>query len=148
MYVYDSNVSWDGDGMQFSNNYADQYGGAMYVFYSNVSWDGDGTEFSNNHADSGSGGAIYAASGSAVSWNGSMIFTTNTAGDGGGAIALVDFGYEEAAISDATFIENSSGTGGALYVYNSVKGFTFTDMEFQGNSARGAGGAIAMYAGT
>ncbi|CAN0297076.1 unnamed protein product, partial [Scytosiphon promiscuus] len=115
---------------------------------SSTFWEGDDTEFRNNNASRGSGGAIFAANSSTVSWDGPANFTGNVALDGG-AVALVDFGYEEAHFMDALFIENScSGNGGAFYVYNCVEGFNFTNVRFDSNSASGAGGAFAMYAGT
>lgn len=143
-----SDISWDGDDTEFSNNYAGFDGGAIEVIASNVAWVGDSTEFSNNHAKLGSGGAIFAEDISTVSWNGPTSFISNVAGNGGGAMAMVDFGDEQTRFTDATFIENSAVNGGALYLYNSAAGFSFTNLSFQSNSASGAGGAFAMYAGT
>lgn len=172
-----TDVSWDGDEADFSNNSAGEHGGAIsVVISSSVTWTGNsarfryntaqmsgstifardsdvyaggnGTEFTNNHAQN-YGGAIYATDASTLSWDGFPIFSKNVAGKDGGAIALVDFGVERAAnISGATFVENTSENGGAIYVYNVMNGLNFTDVEFQSNSASSAGGAFAAYAGT
>ncbi|CAM9138813.1 unnamed protein product, partial [Hapterophycus canaliculatus] len=140
-------VSWEGDGAEFSNNYATDNGGSIQLYHSSVSWDGEGTNFSNNAAGH-DGGAIFASGQSAVSWRGPTSFHSNAAGDSGGAVALVDFGVRETFFADAAFIDNNSKNGGAFYLYNSPEGFSFTNVRFQSNSASGAGGAFAVYAGT
>lgn len=145
--VVSSSVSWKGDNVRFSYNTVDGSGSAIFTRNSNVSWYGDDTNFSENKAEK-HGGSIYATGVSKLSWDGPTTFSGNLAGGDGGALALVDFGEEEAHFFQATFNENTAGNGGAIYVYNSVNGFNLTDVVFKSNSAGNAGGAFAAYAGT
>ncbi|CAM9486217.1 unnamed protein product [Scytosiphon promiscuus] len=177
IHATNSDVSWDGDGVEFSGNSAGLNGGAISVVVSssfswkgdnarfqyntavgvsgsaifasdsNVSWQGDGTEFSENSAEE-HGGAIYVMGVSKLWWDGPTTFFGNIAGRNGGALAFVDFGYEETLVSGATFIENTSWNGGAIYVFNSVYGFNFSDVRFEANTASNDGGAFAAYSGT
>lgn len=146
--VTGSTGSWDGDGTGFVFNTASIDGGAISVFTSTVSWDGNDTIFDSNIA-AGNGGAIRGEGTANVVWNGRPTFTGNVAEGNGGALSLTEFGeqFTKTVFAAATFVENSAENGGAVYVYNSVYGFDFTDIVFRSNSAE-AGGAFAAFAGT
>lgn len=176
IYAYGSSVSWEGYDTLLMNNFAyEADGGAIYAHESNVSWDGNGTVFQNNSADEGNGGSIFSESSSKVSWygddtehnynsagrdggaiyvlfsdlswGGTTVFRGNMAGEGGGALAIVEFGEdqtEESTFADATFIENRATDGGALYSSN-VFALHFLNATFHANSAVADGGAVAAY---
>ncbi|CAN0450864.1 unnamed protein product, partial [Ectocarpus fasciculatus] len=99
------------------SNSADWDGGAIYAYDSTVSWDGDGTQFSSNFADV-SGGAIYV-----------MSFS------------------ELPHVTDAVFINNRAGNGGAVYIYaggefQDEPTTTISGCNFSDNVADDAGGAV------
>lgn len=75
-----------------------------------MSWVGDGTKFISNSAGL-DGGAIFALS-STVSWDEHKTFSTNVAGNHGGALALVESGSEQKPFIGTAFIDNSAGIGG------------------------------------
>ncbi|CAM9858548.1 unnamed protein product, partial [Ectocarpus sp. 12 AP-2014] len=141
IYAYESIVSWDGDGTQFTNNSAGDDGGAINAYESNVSWDGDGTQFSFNSAGQ-IGGAIYEYE-SNVSWVGDGTqFSSNSAGDIGGAIS-----ENESNVSwdgDGTqFSSNSADRdGGAIWAWKSNVSWDGDGTQFTSNSAGDDGGAI------
>jgi predicted outer membrane repeat protein len=92
--------------------------------------------FENNDAFFGSG--LYAIESNVVIEN--TTFTQHSANDTGGALYLSEFSH--ASISNSTFTDNTSGSGGAIYSDKShfnITGSTFTD-----NSANFDGGAIAL----
>ncbi|CAM9790765.1 unnamed protein product [Scytosiphon promiscuus] len=139
-----SKVAWDGGGAEFSNNYAGEKGGAIQLYDSSLSWKGDDTNFSVNYAES-DGGAIFAASGSAVSWDGPTGFhsNSNSASGAGGAIAMyAGTDHQPATFSGCNFSDNTSeGAGGAVEILSGKQ--EFISCHFEGNSAD-VGGAMRL----
>lgn len=121
MYSTMSTVSCVGEA-QFLSNSVEGFGGALVVESSNVSWSGN-TTFAHNHAmdaGSGYGGAINVHSGSSVSWSGQRTqFTNNSAGNGGGAMAVA-WSSKLSWNGNTRFAGNSAGaSGGAMTVTSS-----------------------------
>ncbi|CAM9698196.1 unnamed protein product, partial [Ascophyllum nodosum] len=86
------------------------------------------------------GGALYASSGSEVSWAGETTFSGNLAGDLGGA-AYVQGVIRHSSTTKTTFRSNiAKREGGALYVRN-YGVFLGADILFFNNTAN-AGGAL------
>ena len=137
------------DGAVFESNRAGKIGGAI----ANVTPQNNGSglaevniansTFTGNVAGE-SGGAIYNATGGAVTLSGGNTFTGNTAGKSGGAI----FNEGTMTISNSEFYKNiASGDkaeGGAIY---NTGGLTLSSVKFTGNSVNGySGGAIVNVA--
>ena len=141
IYAFSANVSWEGDRTEFMSNTAG-FGGAIYGELFEVSWHGGGTEFITNFADQ-DGGVMYAYD-SYVFLGGPTTFTSNAAGDEGGALSLKEFSQLQQPFVGATFINNSAGHGGAIYLFNFESGLNFTDVTFHSNTAT-AGGAVVAY---
>ena len=79
MYVADgSSVSWADESI-FSNNFAEQFGGALAVFSANVSWTGETTVSGNRVGDLSIGGGVYVDHGS-IRWTSKTEFANNTGG--------------------------------------------------------------------
>ncbi|CAN0437324.1 unnamed protein product [Ectocarpus sp. 12 AP-2014] len=75
-------------------------------------------------------------------------FSSNVAGENGGALAVEYLAYDgDLSLDGATFIYNHAGSeGGAMYLFNCVVGINFTDFTFHSNMANGDGGAVAALA--
>ena len=119
----------------FSNNYAEDYGGAIYsygtieILYSN---------FTTNTADDNSGGAIHAEG--AANIIGSY-FADNVAHSEGGAIRAVnDMTIENSIFDNNSLLESSSQCCGAAI--KSTKDFTVKNCSFLNHHAYDYGGAI------
>lgn len=114
---------------QFTDNSADELGGAVYNA-SGSTFDVLGSTFTGNSAFLG--GAVY---GDSVILE-SSTFVQNSAAAGGAlfAINMVGFG--------STFTDNEAGAGGAVLAgdYAAIGGSTFA-----GNAAESIGGALATY---
>lgn len=146
------------DYCNFTDNFADNYGGAIYgymtvliensLFSKNSAKEGgavykkgsesmvvDGSVFMDNKATSSKGGAIYSNKWISI---GNSSFTANTASSDGGAIYSDYIQFESAS----SFINNSAdGHGGA--VYTSKIGGTSKDLCFNSNRATSDfGGAL------
>jgi predicted outer membrane repeat protein len=93
--------------------------------------------FENNHA-ARDGGAIRAGLYVDLTLE-RCSFSGNSAGYGGGAVALDGAGLEA---SDTQFVENTAGSGGALGCGDSLEVTVLRDVRFTDNTAR-SGGAIA-----
>ena len=128
-----------GDTIEFNNNYAKTYGGAIHG--ANTTITGKVIEFTDNTANEEYGGALNIYSGmltvTGTGENPTIKFSGNTAGKVGGAIR----GKSAFSNGAFTFSNNTAGTdGGAIY---SETGVTFsgdnTSAVFTGNTASGTG---------
>ncbi len=133
-------------------NYA-QRGGAVYSSNSQVSFETITTFFSNRVVDVwsfsqtllGCGGAL-SSSHSLLTFSGSTLFSSNTAGSDGGAIFIVD---SELNVTGSIIVSNSSVSihkGGGIYAVESsirICGFS----SFKDNDANSFGGAIYINGG-
>jgi len=119
--------------------------GAIWVFESFLHFNGTNNfigkvnSVQSTSNTSGGSGAVYATTGSFLSFNGVSNFSNNSAHYGGGAIYA-----DTALVANTTvsfngmsiFINNSAGHGGAIYTqYNVVFRFIGSSI-FNGNSAR------------
>jgi len=96
-----------------------------------------GSQLTGNSAPSGYGGAIDSAETTSLVVVERTIFTNNTAGLGGGAIA----NNGTLQISDSTFSGNSAGSGYGGGAVENTGPLTISASTFNGNSA-GKGGAV------
>ena len=147
-----SDVEWSGKTL-FLNNSAALVGGGVIAWEgTNVNWRGD-TMFVSNNAILG--GAVYINKDVRARWTGQTKFSSNEAGEQGGAVAsaasvastdddLISFLLIEGVIE---FVDNVSGRdGGAI----SLVGGVLVEIEptakvsFRRNYARVSGGAIFM----
>ena len=121
----------------FAQSDASGRGGAIYV-RTGGSLKMSHTTLSNNHAHSG--GAIFI--GKTVSGVPSKIthsrFTGNQSSSGGGAVFL--YGDLQLTISESTFVENSSVSGGAIF---SSGNLLIESSTIHNNTARSDGGGLA-----
>lgn len=151
-------------GSTFTNNLADEDGGALYVDYDARLWIEDSV-FSGNHAgsnggavfgsddviiesssfsgnstsddESDGGGAVYADADASIT---SSAFTDNYSGSDGGALLA----WFETEVTDSTFTDNEAAyNGGAIYV--GEEDFTGYTSTFDGNTAGEDGGAVWGY---
>ena len=139
-------------GSHFTNGAAGQDGGAI-AFRSvneNDTHIISNCTFNGNVAGTGSGhdgGAIYAEEGGSLTVS-DTVFTNNTAGGHGGAIALngTDNGMYLVADSTVDFFNNVAGQdGGAIYIDARGKGTHILDgCTVVGNSAGSDGGAFVV----
>ncbi len=152
MYVVDSSVSWTGD-TEFESNHG-ATGAAMFLMNgSSISWTGD-TRFASNEASADGGvvgshvsDSLYNPQDSVLFVNGSTVFSNNSCGANGGALALlgscsVVFG----AAAGVGFVNNSAAVeGGAVFLSSNEVGPTFAGISFVSNSAQ-VGGAVSAFA--
>eukprot|EP00752_Nemacystus_decipiens_P012585 g11145.t1 len=147
-----SSVAWHRDA-RFTENSADKIGGALYLSQSSISWSSS-THFAENHAGI-SGGALFLWNGSLVEWTGDTTFASNEAAADGGAVASPGFDPEFNLQSSrllmngpTTFVNNTSGAnGGALSSLGALSVLIMGEnVDFSGNSARDAGGAVYVSA--
>ncbi len=156
--------------VSFSNNHA-MYGGAIYEPRGTLTI--DHCNFSGNAATNAGGAILEERNGSLLVVTDSL-FSANSAGGNGGALALVS----NATISGSTFtgnlaanggaiekvvlgdlqlsdsvFENNAATGqpasqgGAIYLFQNGGTATLTNVTISGNSTIGNGGAIASAVG-
>ena len=145
-----SNVEWIGKTL-FLNNSAALFGGGVVAWKdTNVNWRGD-TMFVSNNAILG--GAVYIGEGVRAKLTGQTTFTSNEAGEQGGAVAALVASTDDDLIpfllieGITEFVDNVSGRdGGAI----SLVGGVLVEIEptakvsFRRNYARVSGGAIFM----
>lgn len=143
-----SSASWTG-ATEFFNNVAENFGGAVSVESSSILSTGSTTFFSNNSAltgDRGFGGGVNVVGGSSATWGGELtVFQDNSAGNGGGALA-VSWSSEMSCTGPCQFSGNTAYTGGALTVSTSNVSWS-ADTALVANAAR-FGGAIFVYNGS
>ena len=89
------------------------------------------------------GGAICSGSGARASFEG-CVFQQNEAVDSGGAMYFSNAGSTDLLISDCTFAENTSGSGGAIYCEEYVR-ISLMGCDFSRNSATRYGGAVCCW---
>ena len=145
-----SNVEWIGKTL-FVNNSAALFGGGVVAWKgTNVNWRGD-TMFVSNNAILG--GAVYIGEGVRAKLTGQTTFTSNEAGEQGGAVAALVASTDDDLIpfllieGITEFVDNVSGRdGGAISLVGGVLveiGPT-AKVSFRRNYARVSGGAIFM----
>ncbi len=162
----------------FENNTAQSGGGAVYAFngatITNTTFTGNrltntfmsfggainisgkasisDVTFADNHADgsAGAGGAVYITGGDASISD--STFTDNSAGaggSGGGALFIKSSSTAVTNVDNSSFKNNTTGIGGAVSTFF---GGTFTNCEFDGNTATkdtvDGGGAIYANSGS
>ena len=147
-----SDVEWSGKTL-FLNNSAALFGGGVGAWEgTNVNWHGD-TMFVSNNAILG--GAVYINKDVRARWTGQTKFSSNEAGEQGGAVAsaayvastdddLISFLLIEGVIE---FVDNVSGRdGGAISLVEGVQVEIkpTAKVSFRRNYARISGGAIFM----
>ena len=150
--VNSSDVEWSGKTL-FLNNSAALFGGGVGAWEgTNVNWRGD-TMFVSNNAILG--GAVYINKDVRARWTGQTKFSSNEAGEQGGAVAsaasvasadddLIYFLLIEGVIE---FVDNVSGRdGGAISLVGGVQVEIepTAKVSFRRNYARVSGGAIFM----
>jgi predicted outer membrane repeat protein len=123
----------------FTNNYADDYGGAIDNFLGSLNV--SGATFSGNTTDHRDGGAI-ANFGTAATF-GTSSFTGNYAGDDGGAISTATTLNLN---SDSISGNYADDDGGGVYVTGGSTSLTTT--RIFGNRAGGTGGGIRRTGGS
>lgn len=143
--------------LAFRENQSGQDGGALCIWSpedGDLSFARNGqVVFERNVSVGGHGGAISAAgTATKFSENGSVEFIENEASPdrgGGGAIYVSDESLEMKGNGSVLFKGNTSGSGGAVYLYKSVNSpgvvasWSGNDsVVFEGNAAIGEGGAI------
>ena len=150
-----SNMTFTGTTAFLENSYSTPgtavLAGAIWVFESLLHFNGTNNFIGNvNSAQStlGGSGAVYATTGSFLSFTGVSNFINNSAHYGGGAIYADTALVANTTVSfsgTSSFINNSAGRGGAIYAqYNVIFSFIGSSI-FIGNSARSvfsSGGAI------
>ena len=141
MYAYPTNLTLTGD--SFTGNEAGGYGGA--VFLAGGSLDVEGTDFAGNTSADGGGAVLVFGTQSARIAHSAFTNNTSTAtfddqASGGAIISIVS----NLAIDASTFTGNSAGSsGGAISAYGNT--LTISGSEFDGNTATaGNGGALAI----
>ena len=90
------------------------------------------------------GGAVYCDDSSPILED--CLFQFNTADGGGGAMCL--YNWSSPTIRRTRFVNNSSGDGGAIYIWNPqyCSSFPlFEELIFENNTASNSGGAINCY---
>ena len=145
-----SNVEWIGKTL-FLNNSAALFGGGVVAWKrTNVNWRGD-TMFVSNNAILG--GAVYIGEGARAKLTGQTTFTSNEAGEQGGAVAASVASTDDDLIAFlliegiTEFVDNVSGRdGGAISLVGGVlvKIEPTAKVSFRRNYARVSGGAIFM----
>lgn len=89
-------------------------------------------------------GAVYSLEDDSVRLEGSLLFTQNSAGPGGGALSIGDPG--DLSIVGANFTQNTANVGGAVSV-NAVKESDrrFKECRFENNTATVDGGGMHFF---
>jgi predicted outer membrane repeat protein len=124
----------------FTNNSANQFGGAIANYGPLTIVD---STFDSNSLEAGSsrwGGAINSEVGPLNIHN--STFVNNSTPDTGGALLI--FGDYDVNIFNTTFSGNSAGQGGAIGFLNPVGTVMIKSSTFSGNSAVNYGGGIAF----
>ncbi|KZX11155.1 beta strand repeat-containing protein [Methanobrevibacter curvatus] len=119
-------------GSIFTNNSANDSGGAIYVYYGDLSV--SDSDFTNNFAYYG--GAIDSGNISVIG----SIFTNNFASGSGGAISSTN-----SLVNDSIFTNNSAKGGDGGAIRSSSGNLSVSDSIFTNNHAKYWGGAIDNY---
>ena len=156
--AYNSNLTFTGNTAFLENSYSSLVSwdavlaGAIWGVESILHFNGTNNFIGNvNSAQSilGGSGAIYATSGSFLSFTGVSNFSNNSAHSGAGAIYAYPALVGSTSVSfngTSIFVNNSGDNGGAIYAqYNVVFSFIGRSI-FSGNSACSSGGGGAIYA--
>lgn len=162
---YSSTVVWSGQ-TEFTSNYAGYSGGAIGSLVASDTEDvtsltfNGTTVFANNTCSDCGGAMMVRGSLSPVTFRSSGVtFVNNSAGNSGGAIFIAGIGVGLQFIG-ATFLSNRAEVGGAVYstgsgltVTKASQGgqvdhpTTFSECQFENNSAGATGGAVESAAG-
>ncbi len=134
--IYNTAKFTIGENALFEKNTATYSGGAIYNSFEITV--GENSKFIGNNASS-MGGAIYNDRNGSLTIGENTVFDSNSAASMGGA--LFNYGTMANPIEKASFLNNTSDFGGAVYAYTG-------DMEinnslFRGNEAKNSGGALA-----
>ena len=139
--------AWEGK-IIFRDNVADQDGGTLYLDgASKASWERAVTTFQNNTNIFAGGGAISLGGESTISFGGVTYIRNNTAVASGGALYAVGeskiyFTADSSTVSE----DNESDTTGGAMALITITSFELhedmTKLDFTGNSAGIAGGAV------
>ena len=155
--AYNSNLTFTGNTAFLENSYSSLVSwdavlaGAIWAVESSLHFNGTNNFIGNvNSAQSMlGGGAIYATSGSFLSFTGVSNFSNNSAHSGAGAIYAYPALVGSTSVSfngTSIFVNNSGDSAGAIYAqYNVVFSFIGRSI-FSGNSACSSGGGGAIYA--
>ncbi len=134
--IYNTAKFTIGENALFEKNTATYSGGAIYN-NSEITI-GANTEFKGNNASS-MGGAIYNDQYGSLAIGENSVFDSNSAASMGGA--LFNYGTMKNPIEKASFLNNSSEYGGAVYAYTGS--MEINNSLFRGNEAKNSGGALA-----
>lgn len=118
-----------GEGCEVHDNSANVEGGVVYSYNAVEIYD---SNFQKNSA--GSGGAIFTPIGTTSVTISNTDFTEHTAVSSGGAVHC----YGTLSVNGCTMSDNTAFAGGAIYAGT----VTLDAVDFYGNKANGAGGAI------
>jgi predicted outer membrane repeat protein len=144
-----SNITFEGNGVNFTSNTAVNNGGAISAIdNSKISFTSSTIDFTSNTVlTSGSGGAIYAYNNSSINFTSAAVnFTSNTAGTNGGAISAVSNSKISFTSSMVDFTSNTSVNGGAIHFYNTSNlNITSSTINFISNKANLGGAIVASY---
>jgi len=145
----DSTATLTASNVTFSNNWAQNVGGAIRMYGGTLT----DASFTNNYSATNDGGAIYNSSNLLTINGSSNTFTNNYASTGGGDQGGTIFSSGSLTISNASFTGRNDGTadaydGGAIYLYDTGDVLTISDSSFASFRAVNVGGAIRMYGGT
>ena len=136
----DSNVDMtiaDTAQVVFQGNHAKTFGGAITSFQ-HLTIAGS-VQFINNSANQG--GAIDSDVNVTITDNTQVVFQSNRAKTGGGAI----FSHHVTIAGSMQFINNSASNGGAISCFDTVTTDNNAQVRFQGNHADRLGGAIHSF---
>ena len=131
--------------VEFIQNSADQYGGAIYCNGTLLFTNDSTTVFSNNDADGG--GAVFSDVGSAISFedNSITVFSNNNALLGGAIYSYYSSTISFEDNSTTVFSNNDAGYGGGAIGSNNNSTISFEDNSttvFSNNNVDYGGGAI------
>ena len=145
--IFFKNGTWTVTNTAFNNNTSVSNGGAIYAHTGTLSLTGG--SFSGNKTTSGGvgGGAIYVTTNAKLTVDGTTFSknaaqkTGETGAGKGGAICIANSAAASHTIKNATFTANTDAlAGGALFI--DTKAVEIDGCTFDGNSAKGHGGAI------
>ena len=126
----------------FSDNIADDSGGAIFS-YSDISFKENSSTVFNNNIANNDGGTIYSSSDSYLSFKGSSYtdFNNNTASNGGALLSINHILFQE---NSKTIFNNNiaDDDGGAVLTKNSISFEENCTATFSNNIAGNDGGAI------
>ena len=133
----------------FTNNIANNLGGAMYLNAASVTHEISDCLFVGSTVDTDWGGAVYLENGD-IDFDGCR-FVNNTVNNGGGAVRITATGFPSPNFVDCHFTNNTATIqeGGAIYFDNSTQigAVLISNCTFNGNDAGDGGneGGGAIY---